>query len=75
MPTQLTFQGSLKFTVIENGEILSPENLGTRSIVLGLDKIIKMDGIDSAKLAASGLGCEVINASGCYIVPGFIDPH
>jgi beta-aspartyl-dipeptidase (metallo-type) len=63
------------FYLIENGEIYAPEKLGTRSILLGPGGIIKVGAIDGAKLAGSGLECQVIDAAGCYVLPGFIDPH
>ncbi|MEO8285126.1 MAG: amidohydrolase family protein [Chloroflexota bacterium] len=64
------------FTLIENGEIYAPEPLGRGSLLLAGGKIVRAGGeIDRAKLDATGLGCDVIDASGCIVLPGFIDPH
>jgi beta-aspartyl-dipeptidase (metallo-type) len=64
------------FTVIENGEIYAPEPLGRGSLLLAGGKIVRVGGeIDIEKLEATGLGCEVVDAEGCVVLPGFIDPH
>lgn len=64
------------FTLIENGEIYAPEPLGRRPILLIDDKIARIGEAD-ARLAASilELDLEVVDASGCIVTPGFIDPH
>ncbi len=61
--------------LIENGEVYTPDRVGVQSILLAGDKIVKIGEIDGGKLASSGLECEVIDATGCYVTPGFIDPH
>lgn len=66
------------FTLIENGEIYAPEYLGRGSLLLACGKIARVGGdgeIDREKLEATGLGCEVVDAAGCLVLPGFIDPH
>jgi beta-aspartyl-dipeptidase (metallo-type) len=64
------------FTLIENGEVYAPEPLGRRPILLIGDRIARI-GESDARLAASilELDLEVIDASGCVVTPGFIDPH
>jgi beta-aspartyl-dipeptidase (metallo-type) len=64
------------FTLIENGEIYAPDPLGKQPVLLADDKIFKIGEVD-ARAAASILGAEldVIDASGCIVTPGFIDPH
>jgi beta-aspartyl-dipeptidase (metallo-type) len=61
--------------LIENGEVYTPEPAGVTSLLLINDRIVKIGDIDHSALASLGLEYEVIDASGCYVVPGFIDPH
>jgi beta-aspartyl-dipeptidase (metallo-type) len=67
------------FTLIENGQVYTPEARGAVSVLLCNDKIIKIGDIDRANVhsMASTLGVElqVIDATGCVVVPGFVDPH
>lgn len=63
------------FTLIENGDILTPDPAGTASILLAAGKIARIGAVDGRKLAALGVECEVIDASDCYVLPGLIDPH
>jgi len=64
------------FTLIENGEICAPEPRGRQPILIIDDKIARIGEAD-ARLAASVLemDLEVIDASGCFVTPGLIDPH
>jgi beta-aspartyl-dipeptidase (metallo-type) len=64
------------FTVIRGGEVYAPEPLGKADILLAGGKIARVGGeIDRKKLEATGLGCDVVDAEGCVVLPGFIDPH
>ncbi len=63
------------FTLIENGEIYSPTYRGKQSLLICGDKIIKIGDIDRRALQSAGLEAEVIDASGCVVTPGLIDPH
>ncbi len=62
-------------TLIENGEIYSPEPLGRNSILLGAGVILKIGGIDRRVVESLGIELDVIDASGSLVTPGFIDPH
>ena len=64
-------------TLIENGEIYAPEPRGRQSILLIGDKIVRIGEEIDARVAASILGIEleVIDAAGCVVTPGIIDPH
>lgn len=66
----------MKLILIENGELYAPEPQGRRPVLLINDKIAHIGEAD-ARLAASilELDLEVIDASGCVVTPGFIDPH
>lgn len=63
-------------TLIENGEVWAPEPRGRCPILLGGDKILKIGETDArAGSSLLGLDLDVIDASGCVVTPGFIDPH
>lgn len=63
-------------TLIENGELYAPEPRGRQTLLLIDDKIWRI-GQGDARAAAFALGVDldVIDASGCVVTPGFIDPH
>jgi beta-aspartyl-dipeptidase (metallo-type) len=63
------------FIVIENGEVYGPEPLGRVSVLLNSGTILKIGEVDASAIEKSGLPIEVIDASGCIVTPGFIDPH
>ncbi|HKP75422.1 MAG TPA: amidohydrolase family protein [Longimicrobiaceae bacterium] len=62
-------------TLIENGDVYAPEPLGRRSVLLTDGKIAKVGKVDRAAVEALGLECDVIDAKGCIVAPGLIDPH
>jgi beta-aspartyl-dipeptidase (metallo-type) len=62
-------------TLVENGELYGPEKRGRGSILLVDGKIGKIGQIDRDAVEATGLEVEVIDASGCIVAPGLIDPH
>ena len=68
--------GGAMFTIIRGGEVFGPEPMGRVDILLAAGKIARVGGeTDRKKLEATGLGCEVVDAEGCLVLPGFIDPH
>ena len=62
-------------TLIENGELYDPVPRGKQSLLIANDRIEKVGRVDRRTLDALGVEHEVIDASGCAVVPGFIDPH
>ncbi len=62
-------------TLIENGEVYAPEKLGRTSVLALGSQIAKVGCIDRAALERSSIPCEVIDASGLLVTPGFIDGH
>jgi beta-aspartyl-dipeptidase (metallo-type) len=62
-------------TLIENGEIYSPEFLGKSSMLIADSKVLKIGEIERQALEMLRLGLDVIDASDCIVTPGFIDPH
>jgi beta-aspartyl-dipeptidase (metallo-type) len=62
--------------LIENGEVYAPEPRGKQPVLLVGDRIGRIGDTDPRVAAPIlGLELEVIDASGCYVVPGIIDPH
>jgi beta-aspartyl-dipeptidase (metallo-type) len=62
-------------TIIENGEIHAPERRGKASVLLVDGKIGKIGEVDLRAVERLGVEFRVIDASGCVVTPGFIDPH
>lgn len=62
-------------TLIENGEVYAPEPLGRRSVLLVGAKVGKVGEVERRAVEALGLEVEVVDASGCVVVPALIDPH
>ncbi|GGK06839.1 isoaspartyl dipeptidase [Lentibacillus kapialis] len=62
-------------TMIKNGEVYAPEPLGKTSILLVDQKIAKIGEINEQAVLNMGVDCDVIDAEGAIVVPGFIDPH
>jgi beta-aspartyl-dipeptidase (metallo-type) len=62
-------------TLIENGDIYAPEHKGRAPMLLANEKIEKIGGVSRSALDELGCEYEVIDASGCYVTPGLIDPH
>jgi beta-aspartyl-dipeptidase (metallo-type) len=59
--------------IIENGEIYTPAPQGRASIVVAGGRIEKIGDVSASSLRA--LDPEVIDASGCIVVPGLVDGH
>jgi beta-aspartyl-dipeptidase (metallo-type) len=62
-------------TLIQNGEVYTPEPIGKQSILLSHDRILKIGSVDLHSIEAAGLECTVVNADGCIVLPGLVDPH
>jgi beta-aspartyl-dipeptidase (metallo-type) len=63
------------FTLIENGEVYTPKRKGKPSVLIGAEKIMRVGSISLEDVKPLGVPIDVIDADGCYVVPGFIDPH
>ena len=61
--------------LIENGELYDPIPRGPQSVLIANDRIEKVGRVDRRVLDALGVEHEVIDATDCAVVPGFIDPH
>lgn len=62
-------------TVVEQGEVYTPEPVGVQPIVLVRDRIVKIGPLDQAALRRLGLPYEIVDARGCVVAPGLIDPR
>ena len=62
-------------TLIENGDVYAPEHLGKQSILLVDGKVGLIGDVDRDAVEALGIDVDRIDASDCYVCPGFIDPH
>jgi len=60
-------------TLLKNGYVYAPEDLGKRDVLLCAGKIVHME--DTIELAGLSLPVQVIDAGGMLAVPGFIDAH
>jgi beta-aspartyl-dipeptidase (metallo-type) len=63
------------FTLIRGGEVYAPEPKGPQDVLLVGREIARVGEVDLRTLEATGLTVEVIDATGCLVIPGLIDPH
>ena len=62
-------------TLIQGGDVYSPAYLGRQSMLLVDGTIARIGQIDAAQLRALPLDVHIVDASGCLVIPGLIDPH
>jgi beta-aspartyl-dipeptidase (metallo-type) len=62
-------------TLIHHGTVYAPEPRGRQSILLAGSTIHSIGTVDAGALRALDPPCQVIDASDCLVVPGFVDPH
>jgi beta-aspartyl-dipeptidase (metallo-type) len=62
-------------TLIEGGEVLAPEPQGRNSVLLTGGRIARIGEVDPRGAEALGLSLETVDAAGCWVIPGLIDPH
>ena len=63
------------FVLIENGFVYDPEPRGVRSVLIANDRIELVGEVNRAAIDTLGVECERIDAAGCIVIPGLIDPH
>jgi len=61
------------FTILQKGEVFSPQPLGVKDILIAGGKIAAVG--KPGLLSIKGVDVEKIDVSGKYIFPGFIDSH
>jgi beta-aspartyl-dipeptidase (metallo-type) len=62
-------------TLIENGEVFTPDRLGRTSVLLAGSRVVRVGRVDRRGLDLLGVEHRVVDASGCLVVPGLVDPH
>ena len=62
-------------TLIEHGEVLAPTPRGQQSVLVMGVTIATIGEVARAVLDSLGCPYTVIDATGCWVTPGFIDPH
>jgi beta-aspartyl-dipeptidase (metallo-type) len=62
-------------TIIVNGELYCPEPRGAHALVVSGPSIAHIGEVDLSALTRVGLPFEVMDAAGCIVAPGIIDPH
>lgn len=62
-------------TLIEHAEVYAPEPLGQQSVLLVDGTIGKIGAVDRRAVEAAGIEVTAVDATGCIVTPGFIDPH
>ncbi|HEX6041715.1 amidohydrolase family protein [Longimicrobium sp.] len=62
-------------TLIEGGRVYAPEPCGVQPMLLADGHVAKVGPIDRDALERLGAEYEVIDARGCIVAPGLIDPH
>lgn len=65
----------MKLSLLHHGEVYTPQPQGQQALWLAGSQIVKVGTIDNLALEAVDLDLEVIDVTGCVVVPGFIDPH
>lgn len=58
--------------LIQNAEVYAPESLGKKDMLIAVHKIVA---IGEGLTVPEGVDCEVVDATGLKLVPGFIDAH
>src|ERR1044072_2134361 len=61
--------------LIEDGEVYSPQPLGRSDVLIINDRILRIGDLDRRSVEALAFDLEIIDAAGCIVTPGFIDPH
>lgn len=61
------------FLRIAGGDLYAPEPRGEGSILIAAGRIVATGAVDTAALRAFEV--DSLDASGCVVVPGFLDPH
>lgn len=62
-------------TIIQGGDVYAPEHLGEADILLVDGRIGIVGTVDRRAVESVGLDVDVVDARGCLVCPGFIDPH
>ena len=62
-------------TLILNGQVYGPDPRGEADVLILEGKIATIGRVDRAAVEGIGVEVDIIDAFGCVVTPGFIDPH
>lgn len=62
-------------TLIAGGEVYAPGPIGRRDVLAVGGRIARIGAIDLRTVEQLGVSCDFIDATGCVVTPGLIDPH
>lgn len=62
-------------TLILNGQVYAPDPRGEADVIILGGKVARVGRVDRKAVEALGVDLEVIDATGCLVAPGLIDPH
>ncbi len=65
----------MRFVLIEGGDIYTPRRAGVQPLLLADGKIARLGPVETTALHALSDEVTTIDATGCIVVPGLIDPH
>src|SRR5215213_9638269 len=63
------------FVLIDDGELYDPTPCGKQSLLLAGDRVAKIGDVDRSAVDRLGVECDIVDASGCVVTPGLVDPH
>lgn len=63
------------FQLVTNGDVFTPDPRGRVDVLAAGEQIVKVGRVDQKALRALGCEVEIIDASGGFVIPGFLDPH
>src|SRR4051794_2451470 len=63
------------FTLIQRGDVCTPERLGRRDVLLNQGTVARIGDIDAGAIEKAGFALDVVDAHGCWVTPGLIDVH
>lgn len=62
-------------TIIRGGDLFGPNPLGRNDILCIGEKIVKIGEVNERDVRALNLDVQILDATDCFVFPGFIDPH
>jgi beta-aspartyl-dipeptidase (metallo-type) len=62
-------------TLIRDGQLHTPAPAGVQPVLLVGERIAHVGPVDEARLTSLEVPCEVVDARGCLVLPGLVDPH
>jgi beta-aspartyl-dipeptidase (metallo-type) len=63
------------FTLIQGGDVCTPEPLGMQDVLMSQGTIVRIADIDARAIEKAGFAVDVVDASGCWVTPGLVDVH